>query len=281
MIKLVLSDVDGTLIPLGRGKVSARTMRAIEQVRNAGIRFGLATGRDVVELMQLFEGNDLPFRTGILSNGKKIMVDGKIARLSLIDNDALDRLANEVSRYPGVMVTAYPFNTDASNPIYCMGVSQEELVGWSKTYSFTGIIVDEMPREDIIGATIACPEDQETMDRIEAFVRAECPEFDIAKPAVRWWDILPKGLNKGTALHMLMDEIGASVDEVVMFGDADNDLAILREVENSVVVAGATPAAKAAARWHIGACEDEAVAEALEDIALAAQQGRLPSFMGA
>lgn len=281
MIKLVLSDVDGTLIPLGRGKVSARTMRAIEQVRNAGIRFGLATGRDVVELMQLFEGNDLPFRTGILSNGKKIMVDGKIARLSLIDNDALDRLANEVSRYPGVMVTAYPFNTDASNPIYCMGVSQEELVGWSKTYSFTGVIVDEMPREDIIGATIACPEDQETMDRIEAFVRAECPEFDIAKPAVRWWDILPKGLNKGTALHMLMDEIGASVDEVVMFGDADNDLAILREVENSVVVAGATPAAKAAARWHIGACEDEAVAEALEDIALAARQGRLPSFMGA
>ena len=154
-------------------------------------------------------------------------------------------------------------------------------MGWSKTYSFTGVIVDEMPREDIIGATIACPEDQETMDRIEAFVRAECPEFDIAKPAVRWWDILPKGLNKGTALHMLMDEIGASVDEVVMFGDADNDLAILREVENSVVVAGATPAAKAAARWHIGACEDEAVAEALEDIALAAQQGRLPSFMGA
>ena len=78
---------------------------------------------------------------------------------------------------------------------------------------------------------------------------------------------------------MLMDELGITSDEVVMFGDADNDLAILQAVENSVVVAGATPAAKAAAKWHIGACEDEAVAEALEGIARAAREGGAPAFM--
>lgn len=279
MIKLVLSDVDGTLIPLGAGTVSKRTMAAIAQVREAGVQFGLATGRDIVELMQLFEGNDLPFRTGILSNGKKIMVDGKIARLSLIENDGLQRLVQELAQYPHTFVTAYPFHTDASNPIYCMNTTEDELAEWAKTYAFKGIVVDKVPDEQIIGATIACSAGEDVLQQVYDSVIRCCPEFDVVKPAPRWWDILPKGLNKGTALHMLMDELGVTRDEVVMFGDADNDLAILTEVENSVVVSGATPATKDVAKYIIGACEDEAVAVALEDIASSTVNGVLPKFM--
>jgi Cof subfamily protein (haloacid dehalogenase superfamily) len=279
MIKLVLCDVDGTLIPLGSHGASARTMQAIFRVREAGVRFGLSTGRDVVELMQLFDGNDIAFRTGILSNGKKVMVDGEIARLSLISNEGLVRLAAKVTKYPGVMLTVYPFETDATNPIYCLGTTAEEMAQWAKIYSFNGILTDAVPPIKIIGATIACPDNEEIMQAVERDARELCPEFDIAKPSVRWWDILPKGLNKGTALQILMDKLDITSDEVVVFGDADNDLAILRSVENSVVVDGATPAAKAAAKWHIGACEDDAVADALEDIARAAREGGAPAFM--
>lgn len=281
MIKLVLSDVDGTLIPLGAGRASKRTMSAIAAVQEAGVHFGLATGRDIVELNQLFGGDDRAFGTGILSNGKKIMVDGEIACLSLLDNEALRRVAAVVSEYPRTFMTAYPFETDETNPIYCVGTTEEELAAWSKTYAFTGILADEVPQIQIIGATIATKAPDELLDEIRDRVLEACPEFDIVKPALRWWDILPKGLNKGTALFMLLDELDITLDEVVMFGDADNDLAILQTVENSVVVANGSPAAKAAAKFHIGACEDEAVADALEDIARAAGEGRLPDFMSA
>ena len=57
------------------------------------------------------------------------------------------------------------------------------------------------------------------------------------------------------------------LDEVVVFGDADNDLPMFAAVENPVAVAGATPEAAEAARWHIGACEDDAVAAAIEALA--------------
>lgn len=279
MIKLVLSDVDGTLIPLGKAGASAYTMQAIQTVLDAGVRFGLATGRDIVELSQLFDGNDIAFRTGILSNGKKIMIDGQIARLTLIDHEALSRLAAEISQYPGTMVTAYPYKTDASNPIHCIGADEKELAAWAKVYAFNGIPVDEFPEEEIIGATIACTAGEDVLEKIEKYVRENCPEFDIAKPAPRWWDILPTGVNKGTALEYLLHALGVGRDEVVMFGDADNDLAILRAVQNSVVVAGATPAAKAVSRWQIGACEDEAVADALLEIARVAESDETPSFM--
>lgn len=281
MIKLVLSDVDGTLIPLARGIASERTMRAIELVQEAGVRFGLSTGRDVMELKKLFGGNDIAFRTGILSNGKKIMVDGRLARLTLVDTEALQRMVDLVSEYPGTFVTAYPLRSDETNPVYCMGVRAEDLVPWSKTYAFTGIVASCVPDIEVLGATIACPDDQDVMDEIKARGSELCPEFDYVQPAPHWCDILPRGLNKGTALKMLLDEVGVSPDEVVVFGDADNDLAILNAVENSVAVLNATPAAKAASRWHIGACEDDAVAMALEDIARCAHTGETPSFMRA
>ena len=66
---------------------------------------------------------------------------------------------------------------------------------------------------------------------------------------------------------------------MLFFGDADNDVALMGAVEHSVAVANATPAAAAAARWHIGAAEDEAVAEALEELVDALREDRTPTFM--
>ena len=54
MIKLALSDMDNTLVPLGARGISKRTNEAIHAVLDAGVLFGPATGRDFVELMRLF-----------------------------------------------------------------------------------------------------------------------------------------------------------------------------------------------------------------------------------
>ena len=64
-----------------------------------------------------------------------------------------------------------------------------------------------------------------------------------------------------------------------MFGDSDNDLPMIDAVFNSVAVANANEAVTAAARWHIGAAADDAVAEALHQIAACAATGEMPPFM--
>ena len=50
-------------------------------------------------------------------------------------------------------------------------------------------------------------------------------------------------------------------------------------VPNSVAVANANEAVTAAARWHIGAAADDAVAGALHQIAACAATGEMPPFM--
>ena len=279
MIKLVLCDVDNTLVPFNERPVSPQTLEAIRELRASGIRFGLATGRDYYELLHIFGGESEPLQTGILSNGKKILVDGELKSLSLIDHEGMVRLAREVRNIPNTFVCVYPLATDERNPVWCLGTTQAQMEEFAKVFEFTGTLADEVPDEPIIGATVACGESQERFDQILSRFAQITPQFDFAQPTKRWCDILPAGLNKGTALDSLLRLLDVGLDEVLVFGDADNDLGLLQAVPNSVAVANATPAAKAAARWHIGACENHAVAGALRELARAARAGETPDFM--
>ena len=176
-------------------------------------------------------------------------------------------------------MTAYPFETTLENPVYCIGVTQEVAEVWGRRFAFEPRIADRVPDEKLIGGTFACSGTQADLDELKAIGTELCPEFDFIQPVPNWVDIVPAGVNKGSSLGALLDELGISSDEVVFFGDAENDLQIMEKVENSVAVANATPAAAAAARWHIGSSADDSVAAALEDIARSAREGRLPSFM--
>ena len=207
------------------------------------------------------------------------MVDGTIACLTLLDNDAVARVASLTLEYPDSFVSVYPQNAVPSDRVYCIGATREQMAPWLTSVGANAVIVDRVPDVQILGATIACNHSQRMMEELIARAVQECPELDFAQPFPQWCDVLPKGLNKGSALSILLEALGMTGDEAVFFGDAENDLALLGSIENSVAVANATPAAAAAARWHIGACEDDAVALALEQIAQAAQGGFVPAFM--
>ena len=279
MIKLILSDVDGTLIPLGEGRASERTRRAIAQFQEGPLRFGLATGRDVGELRRLFGDESAVWRTGILSNGKKIMVDGELVRLTLLDGAGLRRVADLLSECRDAFLAVFPYEADAGDHVFCVGAHESDLPKWEQRYSFSGIVTSHVPDVEVIGSAIGSSVSQEQFEKILQRLSDACPMFDFVQPGPNWCDILPKGLNKGSALPLLMDELGIASEEIVMFGDADNDLSILLALPNSVVVAGATPAARAAAKWQIGPAEDESVAEILEEFALTSRHGGLPAFM--
>ena len=280
MIKLVLTDMDNTLLPAGQDHVSYRAVTAIRDLLDLGVRFGPATGRDTFELDRMFFGARDCYATGIAANGKRVYVDGELRTYSLIDNGAVERLVDMMRDIPNAFVTTLAFdNPRGREPYKCIGARGGDMMWFAQNIGFTGELCDTVPDEDIIAATIACAGTQKQLDEIVAQARVVAPDFDYAQPTEHWVDVLPAGLNKGTALPLLLSELGISSDEVLFFGDADNDLALLGAVENSVAVSNATPAAAAAAKWHIGACEDEAVAEALEELADAIRNGGTPRFM--
>ena len=193
MIKLVLSDMDNTLIPFGESRASERTVAAIHELMETGVRFGPATGRDYFELLRFFRMDESCFMTGILSNGKRVRVDGEYIRTVLIPHDALVKIDQALRPEKGMFLVCYPEKTNLLNPAYGVGTTSEELAVFEARTRFTGVVVDEVPDEDFIAATIACPGPPERMDRCRQIVAEAAPEVRIVSPVPEWFDIMPQG----------------------------------------------------------------------------------------
>ena len=201
MIKLVLSDMDNTIVPLGAGRVTEHLRAAVHACLDAGVRFAPATGRDPDGLERFFCGDEACYASMLASNSK------------------------------------------------------------------------------VIALTVAHAISAERQQEVRALVEGACPGLVCRAPALGVFDVMPCGWDKASGMQVLMDEMGITVDEVCVFGDSENDLPLLNACPNSVAVANAMPEAAAAARYHIGACADDAVADALFDIAEAAKTGEMPAFM--
>ncbi len=279
MIKLVLSDMDNTLVPFGARHASPRTIEAIHAVLDAGVRFGPDTGRDYVELMRFFKMDETCFMTGIFSNGKRVRADGRYVQTTLIDHDVLVRIDQVLRPEKGMFLVCYPAETNLFNPAYGVGVSSAELAVFEARTSFNGGTVDEVPDIDFVAATIACPGGPERMERCRQLIAEAVPEVRIVSPIPEWFDVLPVGTSKAAGLEVLLDALGIGIDEVAVFGDAENDLEIMRKVPHSVAVANASDEVLAVARHRVGASADEGVADALVEIARATRAGEMPSFL--
>ena len=55
MIKLVASDIDGTLLPEGTDKINPEIFEVILKLKEKGILFAAASGRHYCSISRLFE----------------------------------------------------------------------------------------------------------------------------------------------------------------------------------------------------------------------------------
>ena len=273
MIKLVLSDMDGTLLPFGARTVSDRTRTAIRAAQEAGIHFGPASGRDRASLLASFAGDETCVRTGIMGNGKQVFLDGELILHKEFDAAAIGALAEAVLPYRGcfVIVNAVddPLSADVSG--LCLGVAPGDddaraaIAGARQKAD----VVDAIPQGlAAISGGVYIDERHANAAEVRAAIEAAAAEagLDFLQPAPFFLDVIPRGWTKASALPALLSALGISADEVAFVGDSENDLTMMAAVPNSYAVANATPEAKAAAGRVVAAAEDDAVARLLEEL---------------
>ncbi len=78
--------------------------------------------------------------------------------------------------------------------------------------------------------------------------------------------ITAKAANKGEALKVCCQHLGISLDEVVSFGDAENDMAMFEITGSAVAMGQADDIVKAAAKTVTGANTEDGVAMAIDQI---------------
>lgn len=261
-IKLVLTDIDGTILPYGQAEVDPTTRAAFHAALDAGLHVGPCSGRGRDWLLPLFAGDEACCQTAIATNGLQVYLDGRLVHEVLFDHAMLEEVLDLVAEVPGAGLLCFV----GATPYLAEG-SREDLAVAFPRYAETCVPSKGVPEEPVGKANVFLAAGLDETKALVARLNAEVAGLDFDVPQPGFSNVMPAGYNKGSAIDLMCRELGCSLDEVVVFGDAGNDLTMLRHVPNSVAVANATPEAAAAARWHVGSCADHAVAAAIEALA--------------
>lgn len=216
----------------------------------------------------MFSGDASCCQTAVATNGLEIWLDGTCIHHELFSHQALEALAEELcAHHPGAGLLLF----GEEGPTLALGTREglaKTFPAYAETAKETGRIPEGAVTKANVFEELDRPKTQELVDELNG-ARLGL-DFDLAFAG--YLNAMPHGWNKGKGIEVLCGALGISTDEAVVFGDANNDLAMFGVVANSVAVANATSEAARAARWHIGRCEDDAVAAAIEELA----EGRWP-----
>ena len=261
-IRLILSDIDATILPRGQRLVSERMRAAMHAAIDAGMRVGPASGRGISHVTPTFGDDTELTATALATNGMQVYLDGSLIHEEYLSHAGMVHVAEVLHGRPRVGAIVF-----VDGVPHLVEGTREDLRASFPVYADEALPDVGVPDIPIVKMNVfingGLADTRATFD----LLTHEVPEFDFNIPLPGFLNITPPGYSKATGVDLICERLGIGLDQVVVFGDSGNDLEMLAHVPNSVAVANATREASAAARWHIGPCEDEAVADALEALA--------------
>ena len=282
MIKLVLSDLDDTLIPFGAPRASARTLRDIRALQATGVHFAPVTGRVPAAMSWMLGDDETYYATGAFANGQVVRVDGRTVKQVDIGAELLQQVVDVLDGESLDVWLALYGLTDSARVSLVSPHPERILANPPDTWDGrTQRILPCVPPGRYVKANLQCSCSRQEMTAVRDLLRSRVPELGFVMPSLvaRVIDINALGWGKADAVLLIARELGIDPSEACAFGDSENDLSMIRALPNSVAVANADESVQQAATWHIGPSKDDAVAQAFEDILAANAEGRRPSFM--
>ena len=265
---LICTDLDGTLLGSDR-KVSRENLEAIEYFKSRGGYFTFITGRMpscVTDIYNTVNPN-VPFGCinggGLYDFGEK-----RYVKTFELDKSVLALVEYVDKEFPTVGIQINTFDN-----IYF----SKESDGMRFFRDVTGMpnLVRNYKNVDEAFAKVMFSEtDAELISRLaEVLVRHPLAGgFSFARSEKFFFEILPKGISKATALTELCSYVGIPVSRSIALGDYGNDVEMLRAAGVGVAVKNATEDAKNAADLVTVTNDEHAVARIIRDL----EDGKIP-----
>lgn len=235
MIKLVASDIDGTLLPEGTTKLNPEIYDIIRNLKERDIHFVVASGRQLDSQKLLFApvANEISY---ISENGAMCMHEGKQYVISQFDRDFAMRIIEEVEKMPNCKLAIACPNTQ-----YIKSGDEKFYEHMASFLKYTTTTIDSFKnlKEPIV--KIAFRNTVNTEESHKYFKSLFANEINVAYGGNSWVDFIPFTSNKGTALKFLLEKMNLTPAEAICFGDQQNDIEMLEYTETSYAMAHAKP----------------------------------------
>lgn len=269
MIKLVVSDMDGTL--LGKdSKISPANEEAIVRIQELGVPFVLCTGRIYSAVA--------PYADYLKLTGPVIGCNGAIIKnhgtgetlfLNAMQEEVVCQVIDIFRKYDHYF-HFYDEDTvyaEKSGPLFDYIVSMSEKLGdkriKTKMVEDTKVVVRTMTKVLKMGFNLI----DETSEQIADEIR-KVAGLTVVQSAPKLLDVMNENVSKGEALKALAAIYNISTEEILAMGDNDNDIEMLQVAGVGVAMGNAGDKVKAIADDVAVHHEEDGVAWTLEKYVL-------------
>jgi Cof subfamily protein (haloacid dehalogenase superfamily) len=280
MIKLIASDMDGTLI--FDQKISKENIEAIHAAQKKGIKFAIATGRSYEDVKPFLDEYGLTCECVVLNGGEYRDITGRIVEGIYIEKSLVteivsilseSNLAVEIYTSDGYYTTnteeeildsmvkrSKIFRPQITDPkeIYQNALSNPHFV---KMKYITNI--DEFLKSNVeVGKFVSFADSvdelkgsREKLNKLRGIVVSASFATNI--------EINDSNATKGRILAKAAARMGINKDEVAILGDGFNDYSMFVEFPNSFAMENAIPEIKKVAKYFTASNAEHGVAKAI------------------
>ena len=261
MIKLIASDMDGTLLN-GEGNLPKEFFHIFEELKEKNIIFAVASGRQYYNLVDNFQAikNDILF---IAENGTYVMQQGKELYSSFLEPSIVKELIKEGRNTEGAEIVLC-----GKNAAYLEN-DKAEFIEEVKKYYARYEIVDNLldVKDDILKFTL-CDFKGAAENSHKIFLPLYKETLQIAVSGHLWLDLVNNDVNKGAAIKSIQEKLNISPEETMVFGDYFNDVEMLQSAYYSYAMENAPDGVKKHARFITKSNLDHGVLHTIKEMAL-------------
>lgn len=260
MIKLIVSDMDGTLLDDNK-KLHDDFWEVFDELKRRGIYFVPASGRQYFNIYEYFKR----IKEGLVilaENGSFIVEDGKELYSKCLDRENILELTETIRKIPNANIIFC-----GKKKAYIENTFPEFLAEVEKYYAKYEI-VEDITKVDDEALKITICDLTGAEENSYPYVKKYSENFKVAVSGFVWIDITNKNSDKGTGLKVLQEKLGISKDETMIFGDYLNDYELMQQGEYSFAMENAHPELKKIAKFCGGDNNNSGVVKTIKKYVL-------------
>lgn len=284
MIKLIASDMDGTLLGSNHD-ISEENLKAIRLAQENGITFAISTGRAYEDVKPFIDKYNLNCQCAALNGGEFVDEKGNVIEGIYIDNEKAREVLNEMIKF-NLSIEIYTnkgFYTTNSRKDTLTGMIKraktfhpslkklKDIINHAKSHPHFVKMhyitdLDEFFNSDIkIGKFVSFAETEEEINKVKEHMK-KIDGLAISSSFVTNIEVNHEDATKGKILSKVAEKMGISKEQVAVFGDGSNDYSMFEEFPNSFAMENAIPLIKDSAKFITAKNTEDGVAKGIYKI---------------
>ena len=262
-LRLVVTDMDGTLID-DEGRVPAGLMDAVADMRDAGIVFAPASGRQLANLRAVL-GSAVDDSPLIAENGSFVVHGGEEIHSDTISAQDAEAAITMTRR---LVDSGHDVGAVVAGK-YCAYIERSDAAFLEQTrlyYEALEIVEDltAIPLDEVLKVAVFDFDDVEKGS--SQALTAAVPHVQTVVSGMHWTDMMSVRASKGRALAALQARLGILPEQTAVFGDYLNDLDLYDHADLGFAMRNAHPGIHAAATYTAPANTEDGVLRTVEEL---------------